>query len=181
MFWSETEFLSKIDGQSVTLIKEGEAFKMSKDGVDVIYDLYSNQEETDSRVVFHAMYAASKGYINMSELKLLIVTYFGYSFIMHQRLTRSCSTILGMVIKSINISSLSNHYSRNMCNALLGLHALTGCDTVSAFKGKGKVRPMKLLLKSPDFCDVLNKLGEQWEVTEELVENIERRYRRLMR
>ena len=27
--WSETEFLSKIDGQSVTLIKEGEAFEMS--------------------------------------------------------------------------------------------------------------------------------------------------------
>ena len=56
----------------------------------------------------------------------------------------------------------------------LGLHALTGCDTVSAFNGKGKVRPMKLLLKSPDFCDVLSKLGELWEVTEELVENIER-------
>ena len=36
------------------------------------------------------------------------------------------------------------------------------------------MRPMKLLLKSPDFCDVLSKLGEQWEVTEELVENIER-------
>ena len=62
----------------------------------------------------------------------------------------------------INISSLSNHYSR------------TGCDTVSASKGKGKVRPMKLLLKSPHFCDVLSKLGEQWEVTEELVENIEK-------
>ena len=43
--WSETEFLSKIDGQSVTLIKEGEAFEMSKDGVEVVYDLYSNQEE----------------------------------------------------------------------------------------------------------------------------------------
>ena len=35
---------------------------MSKDGVEVVYDLYSNQEETDSRVVFYAMYAASKGY-----------------------------------------------------------------------------------------------------------------------
>ena len=60
--WSETEFLSKIDGQSVTLIKEGEAFEMSNDGVEVVYDLYSNQEETDSRVVFYTMYAASKGY-----------------------------------------------------------------------------------------------------------------------
>ena len=33
---------------------------------------------------------------------------------------------------------------------------------------------MKLLLNSPDFCDVLSKLGEQWEVIKELVENIER-------
>ena len=33
-------------------------------------------------------------------------------------------------------------------NALLGLHAYKGCDTVSAFSGKGKVKPLKLMMKN---------------------------------
>ena len=31
--------------------------------------------------------------------------------------------------------------------AILGLHAFIGYDTVSAFCGKGKVKPLKILLK----------------------------------
>ena len=32
--------------------------------------------------------------------------------------------------------------------SLIGLHAITGCDTVSAFAGKGKVKALKLLMKN---------------------------------
>ena len=28
---------------------------------------------------------------------------------------------------------------------LTGLHAFTGCDTVSAFYGKGKIKPLKIM------------------------------------
>ena len=74
----------------------------------------------------------------------------------------------------INITELGSHYSENLCNALLGLHAFSGCDTVSAFKGKGKIKPMKLLLKSPSFCQVLAQLGEQWDVTDELISGMKK-------
>ena len=74
----------------------------------------------------------------------------------------------------INITELGSHYSENLCNALLGLHAFSGCDTVSAFKGKGKIKPMKLLLKSSSFCQVLAQLGEQWDVTDELISGMEK-------
>ena len=60
--WSQTDFLNKIEGRNVTLIKQGEAFKMSKDGVERIRNLRSNQEDTDFRVVLYAMYADSQGY-----------------------------------------------------------------------------------------------------------------------
>ena len=40
----------------------------------------------------------------------------------------------------INITELGTHYTSEYCKALLGLHAFTGCDSTSAFKGKGKVR-----------------------------------------
>ena len=32
------------------------------------------------------------------------------------------------------------------CAALLGMHAFTGCDTVSALSGQGKLKALKLLL-----------------------------------
>ena len=44
--------------------------------------------------------------------------------------------------------------------ALIGLHALTGSDYTAAFHGKGKVRPMKLLLETEeDFITAFTSLS----------------------
>ena len=44
--------------------------------------------------------------------------------------------------------------------ALIGLHALTGGDYTAAFHGKGKVRPMKLLLETEeDFITAFTSLS----------------------
>jgi len=37
-----------------------------------------------------------------------------------------------------------------------------------AFKGIGKVKPIKLLRKTPQFHTVFEKLGECWDVSDEL-------------
>ena len=39
------------------------------------------------------------------------------------------------------------------CTTLLAFHVFTGEDCTSAFKGKGKVAPLKKLTKSPKFHD----------------------------
>jgi hypothetical protein len=49
----------------------------------------------------------------------------------------------------IDITKLAQQYQQELCTALLGLHAFTRCDTTSAFKGAGKVKPIKTLQKSP--------------------------------
>ena len=49
----------------------------------------------------------------------------------------------------------------------MSLHAFTHCDT-STFKGIGKIRPIKLLLKNKGFQNALSKLGDTWEVPAEL-------------
>ena len=74
----------------------------------------------------------------------------------------------------INITELGSHFSETLCNALLGLHSFSGCDTVSAFKGKGKVKPMKLVLKNPEYSQILSQLGEQWDVSEELLTGLQK-------
>ena len=45
----------------------------------------------------------------------------------------------------LNITQLSKDLSPKRCNALLGVHAFTRCDSTSCFKGKGKVNSIKLI------------------------------------
>lgn len=60
-----------------------------------------------------------------------------------------------------------------VCKALLGLDAFTGCDSVSSFAGIGKVNPLKILRKNDEFQEVFVRLGEEWSVTEELFGKLE--------
>ena len=57
---------------------------------------------------------------------------------------------------------------------MLGLPALTGCDSVSCFKGMGKEKPLKLLLKSPTYCDALKHLGDDWDLDESVIDGREK-------
>ena len=52
--------------------------------------------------------------------------------------------------------------------ALLGLHGFTGCDTISAFSGKGKVKPLQLILKNIAYVDLFASIGGEPELSEDL-------------
>ena len=41
----------------------------------------------------------------------------------------------------LDITKLSNALERGVCNALIGMHAFTGCDTISAFAGRRRLQP----------------------------------------
>ena len=45
-------------------------------------------------------------------------------------------------------------------NELFGLHAYTGCDTISAFSGKVKVKPFKLMMKNGKYISTFASMGE---------------------
>ena len=68
----------------------------------------------------------------------------------------------------IDITKLAQQYQQELCTALLGLHAFTRCDTTSAFKGAGKVKPIKTLQKSPQFQSALAQIGDSWQISEDL-------------
>ena len=68
----------------------------------------------------------------------------------------------------IDITKLAQQYQQELCTALLGLHAFTSCDTTSAFKGIGKVKPIKTLQNSPQFQSALAQNGDSWQISEDL-------------
>ena len=56
----------------------------------------------------------------------------------------------------------------NTCSALPGLHSFTGCHTVSAFGGKGKISAFKLMQKDTKYEDAFTQLGKEWSVPRDL-------------
>ena len=64
--------------------------------------------------------------------------------------------------KLINISHLADNYSQEHIAALLAVHVFTGVDCTSAFKGKGKDRPMKLLSQNSKFINIFAAVDSTW-------------------
>ena len=60
----------------------------------------------------------------------------------------------------LNIEQIVKVEGSDLCLALPALHCFTRCDTINAFVRRGKITPLKVLKKFPEFMDVLCGLGE---------------------
>ena len=58
--------------------------------------------------------------------------------------------------------------------SLIGLHSFTGCDTVSSFNSRGKVKPLKLMVKHVEYMEAFAELGTSYRVSESLLEVLEK-------
>ena len=52
--------------------------------------------------------------------------------------------------------------------SLKGLHLWTGCDTLSAFAGQGKMKALKILLRDQKFIYLFASLGTGWNITNDV-------------
>ena len=73
----------------------------------------------------------------------------------------------------IDVTSLAKSLGSDYATALMGLYVFTGDDCNCAFKGKGKVFPLKKLQQYPRFQKVFKDLGSAWDVQEELYSTLE--------
>ena len=74
----------------------------------------------------------------------------------------------------INITELGIKLGQEKCQAIIGLHIFTGCDSISAFKRKGKTKPLGLMLESEAFCSAFIALGCGWEVPDDILPDVEK-------
>ena len=120
--------------------------------VSEIHELESNQEETDTRVVLYLNYAVKLGYKSAvvrtpdSEI-FFIFLHYAHSF----PLTIYLDTGSGKHRQIVNVSELSESKGADYCTTMLDLYVFTGEDVTSAFKGKGKVGPLKKLQNHPRY------------------------------
>ena len=76
--------------------------------------------------------------------------------------------------RSLDITTMANVFGRGVCQALVGLHPLTGCDSTSALYRKGKKDAFKLIMASDEFIPVLGALGQEFETSADLMRRLEK-------
>ena len=143
----------------------------SSDGLTVsateLHSLTSSQEETDTRVILYALSGASNGY----EVVKVRSPDSDIFFILLHHSSKIAADILfdtgyGNKRRLINVSHLANLYGQQKCSALMALHAYTGCDMTSSFKGIGKLKPLKILQSCGEYEETLGNLGNKLDISE---------------
>ena len=62
-------------------------------------------------------------------------------------------------IRLIDIPLLATIVGKSICTALLGVHACTGCDSVSALAGQGKIKELHVIRVSNAFREAFEAIG----------------------
>ena len=54
---------------------------------------------------------------------------------------------------------------------LIAMHAFTGCDTVNAFAGRGKITALQLVKLQKSYEEMFKQLGMEWVLSNELFQS----------
>ena len=118
--------------------------------------LASNHEEADTSMLFHAENIGEENAANIviytlhTDVFLILLGVVeqirGCLFKRTGTQNKAFIISIGIVKESLAIRC-DVEDTEQACLALLGLHAFTRCDTFSAFSGKGKTKPVKLMQK----------------------------------
>ncbi|CAC5416585.1 unnamed protein product [Mytilus coruscus] len=127
-------------------------------------ELLSKQEEADTKMFLHAKHAADKSFdsivIKSSDTDVEVLACYFQNCI-----SSNIIILTGTSSKCrlLNMQSMCAKLGENVCRALPGFHAFTGCDSVSALSGKGKSKAFGVLTRSVEFSEGLSRLGETFE------------------
>ena len=159
-----------------------QVYKISKNEIILVQDLQSNHQEADTRLLLHTHHASA------THNNIIISSPHTDVFIL--LLSKVCDMDIQVYMMTgtsqnkrfININKVINDIYENknktlctkmsLAKALLGFHCFTGCDTISAFAGQGKLKPLNLLFHNEEYIDVFCSLGEVQTLTNDMVRKV---------
>ena len=179
--WTSNVIAEKLEGKRVILVVNGEAVLLTSDGettkTEEIPSLSSSHDKTDRHVVQYVTYGEDNGYDSItvrtpdSDLFFTLLYYAG-TWKKLKELIYDMGT--GLNRRRTDILKIARKLGQKMCTALLGIYVFTGEDCNSAFKGKGKVKALKILDKNTEYLDTFSEIGEQWEVSTEVSQSLQK-------
>eukprot|EP00117_Sycon_ciliatum_P041007 scpid59101/ scgid0909/ len=76
-------------------------------------------------------------------------------------------------VRLIIINGITEKLGQQVCKALIGMHAFTGCDSNSSFYGKGKKVPLELVKKDASMVSAMAELGSSLIISQQQKINCE--------
>lgn len=158
--WRKEDYRTKLQEKTMMLAWDEECWRLTRNGSTKLEELCSNQEEADTRMFLHVKQAESHGHgsavIISEDTDVFVLAVYIASFssieIYQKRGTQG-------KCRYVNISAISNLLGTCLSKCLLGLHAYTGCDTISSFSGKGKIKAWKLIQKEEKHRESFLSIG----------------------
>lgn len=167
--WQKENSRKKLAEKILFVTTEDRCFAITVGGATERVELQSTQEEADTRMLLHAAHAAMEGYVTVvissDDTDVLILCLAFHSCITCTLFVKCSSQSRTMYI---NVSDVAHMFGSDLCKCLPGVHAFTGCDSVSAFAGKGKLTALKIVKKNRRFQCLFQQVGMQWELSDEL-------------
>ena len=129
----------------------------------------------DARMFLHIKDAKSKGYagtlIISEDTNVFLLGIYAATFLPEFTIYQKRGTEVRS--RFVNISAISHVIGETISRCLPGLHAYTGCDTVSCFADKGKVKSWKVVQECEKSQLALSELGGQEMVSTDLYKMLE--------
>ena len=166
--WQNERCRERLAVKTIFVTTEDHCYEISSVGATTVDELRSTQEEADTRMLLHAAHAAVAGYkavvITSEDTDLFVLSLAFKGFIL-------CPVFVecGQQTRTtyINASRVVSMLGSELCRSLPGLHALTGCDSVRAFSGKGKITAFKFVKQTKSFQTLFQEIGMDWNITDE--------------
>ena len=150
------------------------AVRVTNEGCENVLSLRSDHEEADTKLLLHAKHAAETH--NRIVIQSLDTDVAVLSAAHFQSL--GCNELwfkTGVKDKGscIPIHTLAAKLGSQLCNSLLPVHALTGCDSNSALCGVGKKKAFKTLCTSDAYQKSLCALGSSSDMDQGVISGCE--------
>ncbi|CAF4952709.1 unnamed protein product [Pieris macdunnoughi] len=117
-------------------------------------------EEADTKIVFHVCALDFDAHVTIrcSDTDIFVIMLGNMNAIANDmKITMHIGS--GNSQRFVNITKLYEKLGTDLCSALPGFHALTGCDFNPAFYRKGKKKPLQLLRESQAYMQALGDIA----------------------
>ena len=134
-------------------------------------------EEADTRLLLHALDAQRCGYqhikIRSNDTDVVVLAVSSFRIIDAEHLWVTYGT--GKTLKYIPIHHIASMLTQEEAEALPLFHAITGCDTVSFFCGRGKRTAWEVWRVFPQLTEHLSSIQPGiTDITDEFLDAVER-------
>ena len=174
--WKNTESQLKIGQKPFYVTSRLDVYKINNTVVERVLQLQSNHEEADTRILLHAKHTSltyPKVLNSSPDTDVFIIClsvhtrteanlYF-LTNVKSSRRTIDVSKVADYIFDTLKQCDVSKEA---LMESLIGFHSFTGCDTISAFTGRGKVKPLKLILNDASYVHAFSQLGNQTQVVD---------------